>query len=524
MLVLPTAVAVSLVAAAPAGALGTSLFVSSTGTDTGDCSTTGTACATITYALTQAADGATINVSGTIEDNVTTSQNVTITGAGAASPAVIDGGGINAVLTLSGNVVLDHVTIQNGNSTTGGGGIYSTGDLTIISSTVTGNTAPGGAGLWINDGTVSIQSSTVSNNTATSDSLGGGGLFINGGNIVTVTNSTFSQNTAAGNGAGIFAAGDITMANDSISSNTADGGGGGLWIDSGTTLIHNTAVNDNNANGNDFGGGGAYVSGGNVTVLGSTFSGNSAFSNDGGGIESATDNTLHVTDSTFTGNGTSNDGGGIWAKSLTMTDSSVENNTATFGAGLWLESGSSSILASTFLNTGAENIYNNSDSLTLGGSILHRYDSAGGVDCNNQGATVTSSGYNFVDGTCFGTSGPGDDTTNINPLVEGLSGNGGPTQTSALGPGSPAIGAIPSGTPGFCPRVDQRGLPSTPSGPCDSGAYQSSSPGGIAPSIASGELRQRHGEHIFVLLRPRHGYSSSGDHEPRGLAAGHHLH
>src|ERR1700722_12806548 len=54
------------------------LYVSQTGLDSGSCPST-SPCATVTYALTKAGSGDTIEVSGTIEDNVTIGETVTIT-------------------------------------------------------------------------------------------------------------------------------------------------------------------------------------------------------------------------------------------------------------------------------------------------------------------------------------------------------------------------------------------------------------------------------------------------------------
>src|SRR5262249_6298209 len=48
------------------------------------------------------------------------------------------------------------------------------------------------------------------------------------------------------------------------------------------------------------------------------------------------------------------------------------------------------------------------------------------------------------------------DLPNTNPLLGPLANNGGPTQTRALLPGSPAINA---GDPAAAPATDQRGLP-----------------------------------------------------------------
>jgi len=67
--------------------------VSRGGLDRGAC-TKASPCATVSYALTKAPSGATIEVSGTIDDHPVISSPVTITtwpGGPAGSPAVLDG-------------------------------------------------------------------------------------------------------------------------------------------------------------------------------------------------------------------------------------------------------------------------------------------------------------------------------------------------------------------------------------------------------------------------------------------------
>jgi hypothetical protein len=54
------------------------LYVSQGGLDSGTC-TSSSPCATVSYALTKAASGATIEVSGTIDDHLTISSPVTFT-------------------------------------------------------------------------------------------------------------------------------------------------------------------------------------------------------------------------------------------------------------------------------------------------------------------------------------------------------------------------------------------------------------------------------------------------------------
>src|ERR1700681_1338502 len=84
------AVGLMAVMSQPAHASPSTLFVSGgTGTNTGDCSMRPAPCATISYALTQAASGATIYVaSGTYAEQLTITQPVTIKGKSTANTII----------------------------------------------------------------------------------------------------------------------------------------------------------------------------------------------------------------------------------------------------------------------------------------------------------------------------------------------------------------------------------------------------------------------------------------------------
>jgi len=74
-------------------------------------------------------------------------------------------------------------------------------------------------------------------------------------------------------------------------------------------------------------------------------------------------------------------------------------------------------------------------------------------------------GFNLDSGTTCRLSQP-TDLTGTDPLLAKLASNGGPTQTQALQPGSPAIDRGGTSANG-CPPTDQRGVP-RPRGPaCD---------------------------------------------------------
>ena len=195
-------------AAAPA-----TLYVSQGGLNSGTC-TSASPCATVSYALTQAAAGATIKVSGTINDHVDISSPVTITtwtGGPAVSPGVLNGTATGDVVVVNSGVTgvtLNDLTIENGSV-----GIFNYGTLTLTGSTVTGNA--GGnefAGIRNYDsGTMTIIDSTVAKN---SGSLGAG-IFSTG--VMTIIASTISGNT----GGGIYSGGQTaTLGATIVAGNT----------------------------------------------------------------------------------------------------------------------------------------------------------------------------------------------------------------------------------------------------------------------------------------------------------------
>jgi hypothetical protein len=242
--------------AAPAGASGAILYVAQGGSDSGDCSSPVSPCATVSYALTQAAAGATIEVSGTIDDNVTLTFPVTITGAfaPAASPAVLDGTASGTVVTVSGaTVALKDLSIVNGrgrgdsgSGAVDGGGIFNTGSLTLGKSTVSGNTANGRGGGIFNGGSLTVARSTISGNTA----MYGGGIRNDPSGSLRITDSTISGNSgepAFGEGGGVDNYGTATVTDSTISGNTVNGCGGGIYNLSAAITLTGDTVAGNSA-------------------------------------------------------------------------------------------------------------------------------------------------------------------------------------------------------------------------------------------------------------------------------------
>jgi hypothetical protein len=197
------------------------LYVSQGGLDSGTCPAA-SPCATVSYALTKAASGATIKVSGTIDDHLVISSPVTITtwpGGPARSPAVLDGTASGAVVTVTGiGVTLHDLTIENGSDGFAGGIFNEEGTVTVTDSTVTGN-AGGNSG---------------------------GGIGNYGGGTMTVIDSTITKNSDPSVGAGINNGGTLTVIASTIAGNT----GGGIYSGQGVTATLGATIVAGNAGGN----------------------------------------------------------------------------------------------------------------------------------------------------------------------------------------------------------------------------------------------------------------------------------
>src|SRR5208283_4646895 len=204
----------------------------------------------------------------------------------------------------------------------------------------------------------------------------------------------------------------------------------------------------------------ASSSDGSLTVTNSTFSGNQ------NGTISSEGSSDTVTNSTFYGNAAQLGGSAIDAYSMTVTDCKFsDNQTAPPSFPGQLNGGA------LCLPQAVPQIYK----ISVQGSLFA--NNTGG-NCCAGGAEPTNEGYNISDDdTCdFGISTGAKGQTigdNVKPLLaSGLADNGGPTETIALIPGSPAIEAVPLAQ--CTVRTDQRGDPRPEPGfsDCDIGAYE----------------------------------------------------
>jgi CSLREA domain-containing protein len=260
------AVAISLAFALPASAATFTVTTTNDATDAaidGACGITGGGCslrAAIQEAnATTAADTITlpagryrITLAGVGEDAAATgdfdsTNDLTITGAGA-DKTVIDGNGADRVLEeISGGLTVEAVTITGGLIASDGAGIeQDAGALVVRDSAIVDNAAdpavnPSGGGIDASGATALIERTLVARNHAYN------GGAIDGGAVITIRSSTLAHNTAgtpADNGDGGALDTDATIIDSTIVGNIAWNGSGAPGGISGGTL-RNTVLAGN---------------------------------------------------------------------------------------------------------------------------------------------------------------------------------------------------------------------------------------------------------------------------------------
>jgi CSLREA domain-containing protein len=150
-----------------------------------------------------------------------------------------------------GGLSLTALTVRNGNTTGGGGGILNAGTLALSIVLLDENAAgqQGGGALNGVGGVANLVNVSLTNNRADQ-----GGGVANFGEVLSLTNVTMSGNAAtASNGGAFFQGGSAApgslFANATIARNAAVSSGGGLFVDTGQTTMRNTIVASNTLTG-----------------------------------------------------------------------------------------------------------------------------------------------------------------------------------------------------------------------------------------------------------------------------------
>jgi hypothetical protein len=271
---------------------------------------------------------------------------------------------------------------------------------------------------------VTITKGKIGKKGETGDASSGGGIR-NDGSLV-LERVVVTRNKAADDGGGITNLGNLTLLDVTLSRNKAGDDAGAFDNDGGQIVLENVTVWKNKAK--DEAGGFESEGVGIVTGTNVTISANKARDTGGANVEQG--GLLVLTNVTVTGNKAKEGGGGL-------------NNEGDAGSALELTNG-----------------------------ILDKNKK---VNCEG---TIESLGGNVESGTSCGFA-PPDDLGGVADMgLEPLADNGGPTETHAIGPDSPAVDF---GQDTACPPTDQRDLPrfdapAVQGSICDSGAFEFQGP------------------------------------------------
>lgn len=282
----------------------------------------------IQEAIDEANSGDIIEVSsGTYYENLLfANKNITIRSTDPSNndivtATIIDGDNEVVIHFTEGDTsTLEGFTIQNGEATLSGGGIYirccDANSLINVNIITNNSAAGGGGGIFVDETSLHITGNTIEENQAKS----GGGLAICGSRFPTIANNiSISNNTAVSDSGGILVSSSdqAIVENNNIINNTAGEEGGGIKITlslyptlSGNTIANNSANN-----------------GGGISVISITYPRirnniieNNASYNNGGGIAVLLHSGPVLTNNIIEENTAQGKGGGIFVS----TDSGIK--------------------------------------------------------------------------------------------------------------------------------------------------------------------------------------------------------
>lgn len=374
--------------------------------------------------------------------------------------------------TRSFNLVV-HASTFDSNHTLGdnssGGAVYQiAGDATITDSSLTGNytqglgaTGGGFAARGYGAEILLVENTSITGNYTLGANAPGGGLSAYSTRFE-LRDSTLTDNRTQGPGApggGLYVRGVALLDRTVVSSNATlgerSGGGGAYFLDSGTYFpddrvrIVASLISGNSTAGEGAAGGGVLAYRGEFDFVQSTISGN-------------------------TTSGVNSQGGGFAASSsrtnVSLSGTTVTNNSASHeygqAGGLWLSQATASISGSIVAGNSAGARYAD---LRLGSSRnTVTYSLLG----DNEGTSLLESLTPDAAGNLIGSS---TGTGPLDPGLDALANNGGPTQTHALQTRSSAVDAGDATEHLSFDRFDQRGdsFLRVSGGRIDLGAFES---------------------------------------------------
>ncbi|MEI8052030.1 MAG: right-handed parallel beta-helix repeat-containing protein, partial [Actinomycetes bacterium] len=313
-------------------------------------------------AVAGARSGSTITISASCssENPITPADVIPITSsltikASRSERAVISGGTTHSIFTVAPGAVvsLEGLTLRDAVGTASfalvgaGGAINNDGNLSLANDVFENNRGVGGAAVS-STGSLTIEKCTFRHGTA----FIGSSILSSGGNVQ-LSDSEISDNTALEGGL-VLLSGSLTVRHSVVTRNTAQYDVSGIAVvgsPSGRLLVSDSIISNNN--GGQVGGGILTNDGVAATIERSTISNNTAV--DGAGIYNQF-GTLIVRDSVFSGNKASGSGGAIFSlgdtASVGVTSSRFSNNTGaslpTKYQGLYIAAGGLTVRGSDF--------------------------------------------------------------------------------------------------------------------------------------------------------------------------------
>ncbi len=383
---------------------------------------------------------------------------------GTAGPIAVDGPGADAVVVSGNNAVtvfsiglgvtasLSGLTIASGRASGNGGAIFNEASLTLSNCFISDNVAVDSGGGIENDGTMTVSDCTVAGNTAQAATGYGGGID-NSGSLSLIASTVAGNQVSGGNGygGGLSNTGTLTVQTSEIDDNSLNHGDGGGLFNNGTAII-SLSLFDSNTTGNS-GSGGGIDNESQLVLTNSTIADNTA-GTAGAGVDN--NDTLEAVNVTIAGNAVSAAGGGGGLASTTATTT----------------------LDNTIVAQNSQHV----------GILFSPDDIAGTVSLSSADNLIGIGGSGGLTG---GTN--GNQVGVASPGLGTLAPNGGPTDTIALLPGSPASGAGSVGlaidpTTGQPLATDQRGptFARVFDGKVDIGAYEAQPASVVAVSVSWG--------------------------------------
>ncbi|WP_020599170.1 LamG domain-containing protein [Spirosoma panaciterrae] len=311
--------------------------------------------------------------------------------------------------TLSGDI--DNDGMQSGNSyhviSNNNNGL--TSNAVLDGFVITG--ATGGA-IYNNGGRPTLTNCSFINNTASNY---GGAIYNENNSRPTFNNCNFQNNTAANKGGAIYnLSSSPSLTNCSFLNNKTSNYGGAIYYYNSSPSLTNCSFLNNTSNN----GGAIYYSISIPSLTNCSFIGNSA-TNEGGAIDYQS-TTATLVNCAFLANQCSNGPGGAiysYETSLSVTNSSFQNNTSTLGGAIYTFNGVVTLTNSVAFGNGGSNAF---------GNLVN----------NSQPSGITAT-YSLLEASALTSavdvSGPGNLTTTTSPFTS--------TATVALNACSPAINA-----------------------------------------------------------------------------------